>query len=61
MIVTRTETGWHVMDGDRVVAGPFATDREAWRWADRHEGEPISPAEKRTDYFVGRMLGGDAA
>lgn len=57
MTVTRSPDGtWHVVDGDRVLAGPFATDREAWRWVDRHDGEPISPAEKRTEFFVEQML-----
>lgn len=41
-----------------ILAGPFETQAEAWRWIDRHSGEPISPAEKKSDWIVGKILGG---
>lgn len=42
-------------------AGPFATHAEAWRRIDRHQGEPISTAEKRSDWITSKILGGSAA
>ncbi|TPM33720.1 hypothetical protein FJ955_02980 [Mesorhizobium sp. B2-2-2] len=38
------------------MAGPFATNAEAWRAADRLEGSPISPAEKRADWVSNKIL-----
>jgi hypothetical protein len=32
---------------------------EAWRWIDRHQGEPISPAEKKSDWIASKILGGE--
>ncbi|RWK53520.1 hypothetical protein [Mesorhizobium sp.] len=49
MTVIEMEGGFVVVDGDKVLAGPFPTSAEAWRAADRMEGSPISPAEKRAD------------
>lgn len=40
-----------IMLGDVVVRGGFATQAEAWRAADRHNSEVITPAEKRNDWF----------
>lgn len=43
------------------VAGPFATNAEAWRWIERHEGEPVSPSEKRAEFGFSRPVNGGAA
>lgn len=39
-----------VSDGGEVLAR-FGTHAEAWRYVDRREGEPTSPAEKRSAYW----------
>lgn len=55
----RTGDGrWQVVAGGTVKAGPFRTMAEAWRWIDRHSGEPISPAEKRSDWSINKVSGG---
>lgn len=57
LCVIQTGDGHVVLDPDGVTrAGPFATNDEAWRALDRLVGEPISPAEKRTDWMVARYL-----
>lgn len=49
-----------VVDGEgRPVHGPFKSNEEAWRWIDVQEGEPTSPAQKRSDFSWGRYLHGD--
>lgn len=41
------------------VAGPFSTNSEAWRWIERHEGEPVSASEKRAEFgFAQAAKGG---
>ena len=49
---------YEVRDGG-IVHGVFTTQADAWRWIDRHEGEPINPAEKRSDWIVQHILRGD--
>ncbi|MBZ9693915.1 hypothetical protein [Mesorhizobium sp. CO1-1-9] len=61
MTVIEAEGGFVVVDdsspnGRRMLAGPYPTSAEAWRAADRLEGEPISPAEKRADWISTKML-----
>lgn len=64
MTVKRNPDGtWGVYrgpSGKADIVGPFATMAEAWRWIDRHEGEAISPAEKKSDWIAGKILGGAA-
>ncbi|MER9533019.1 hypothetical protein NKI89_24880 [Mesorhizobium sp. M0309] len=43
-------------NGRRTLAGPYPTSAQAWRAADRLEGEPISPAEKRADWISNKIL-----
>ncbi|SHF60362.1 hypothetical protein SAMN02745157_2520 [Kaistia soli DSM 19436] len=38
-----SDGGWQVTSAGAVLAGPFPTMAEAWRWIDRYEGEPITP------------------
>jgi hypothetical protein len=46
MTVDQTEDGkWQVTRGDVVIAGPFDTNAEAWRWIDRKQGEPVNRQE----------------
>ncbi len=55
----RTSDGrWQVVAGGAVMAGPFQAMAEAWRWIDRRSGEPISPAEKRSDWSISKVSGG---
>ena len=52
MTIVRTDAGWVVQAGDlRVLAGPFATNSEAWRALDRIERLPTSPQEDKTDWL----------
>jgi hypothetical protein len=39
-----------VIEGKHVLAGPFETHAEAWRWIDRHDGQAISPHENRSQW-----------
>lgn len=51
--------GWVVISRGETLAGPFPTNAEAWRAADRLEGSPISPAEKRADWITTKILSSD--
>jgi hypothetical protein len=60
MTVVRGSNGtFDVVSGCKVVESGFPTMAAAWRWIDRYDGEPISPAEKRTAWIVDKMLRGD--
>ncbi len=64
MTVISTPDGWIVTYSAKsktVLAGPFPTMSEGWRWIDRHAGEPLSPAEKKSDWVTSKILGGSAA
>lgn len=51
-IVTQTPEGWTVnLPHGGVLAGPFATNAEAWRALDRIERQPASPQEEKTDWL----------
>lgn len=51
MTAVRTDDGrWQVVAGGSVLAGPFETSAEAWRWIDRHSGDPISKSEDRAQW-----------
>jgi hypothetical protein len=56
MQVIETASGYAVTNNDSIIAGPFATHAAAWRWIDRHEGEPISRAEHVSEWIVGKIL-----
>lgn len=55
-VVEAPGSGWIVVSGGETLAGPFPTNAEAWRAADRIEGSPISPAEKRADWISTKIL-----
>ena len=46
MTVVKTEKGWSVMQDNRVLIDGLSNE-EAWRWVDRHQGTPLSPAEMK--------------
>jgi hypothetical protein len=54
MTVKRNPDGtWGVYRGPQGtvdIAGPFATMAEAWRWIDRHTGDPISRVEQTSQW-----------
>lgn len=56
MTVIETADGFVVTNGAATLAGPYPTNAEAWRAADRLEGSPISPAEKRADWISNKIL-----
>lgn len=54
MKVIRSEQSdqWAVADdGGNVLVDGLQTNAEGWRWIDRHEGDPLSPAQKRSDFW----------
>lgn len=59
--VIHRDGAWHICIRGDILAteGPFTTSAEAWRRVDRLEGSPISPAEKRSDYVVDKILKGE--
>ncbi len=38
-----------------ILAGPFSTNAEAWRWIDRQTGQPVSRAEDKAEWVWNRM------
>jgi hypothetical protein len=54
--IAGTDGAWCVFEGTRTLAGPFETNAEAWRWFDRHEGEPISCSEAMTEWLFEREV-----
>lgn len=58
MTVTRTDDGrWQVVDRGAMLAGPFETMAEAWRWIDRSSGSPISKSEDSAQWFYDNRMG----
>lgn len=58
MTPTQINGEWFVMSGAEQIAGPFRSNGDAWRWIDRQEGSPINPAERKSDWIAGKILGG---
>lgn len=61
MTVIETEGGLVVVDDGspndrRTLAGPFPTNAEAWRAADRLADSPVSTAENRADWISSKIL-----
>jgi len=48
---------WAVVDANGAVVASFETNREAWRWTDRHDSEPINRHEITTDWIFEKGLG----
>jgi hypothetical protein len=46
---------WVVFDGHRWQR--FQSHAAAWRWIDRHEGQPISRSEKVSDWLWHQGIG----
>lgn len=55
-VVQAVDGGWIIISREKILAGPFLTNAEAWRAADRLEGEPTSPAENRADWIANKIL-----
>jgi hypothetical protein len=51
---------WFVVDAlpGSILAGPFKTNADAWRWIDRHEGEPISRREHVAQWLWNKAANG---
>ncbi|UUP19528.1 hypothetical protein [Nitratireductor thuwali] len=60
MIVKQVDGGlWGVFatsESEQPAAGPFETNVEAWRAADRLDGEPVGSGGKRADFITGKAL-----
>jgi hypothetical protein len=59
MTVDHDDRGWWVLNGNHSVAGPFQTNAAAWHWLERHNDEPITPAEHRRDYGWRMFVNGE--
>lgn len=46
-VVCQEFDGWFVLKGMDAVAGPFATNAEAWRWMDQHDAVAVDDEERR--------------
>jgi hypothetical protein len=51
LTVTQDGNGWDVLDPNGIVLASFPTNAAAWRWIDRHEGEPISRGEAVSEWI----------
>ncbi|ASY69739.1 hypothetical protein [Sinorhizobium fredii] len=49
---------WFVFRRWEQLAGPFPSNAAAWRWIDRHEGQPISRSEKTAEWMFDKSAGG---
>jgi hypothetical protein len=57
---TRDQDGnWIVISHGSVLAGPFATCSEAWRWIDRHSGEVTSKSEDTAEWSWNKRVHGE--
>jgi hypothetical protein len=52
--VKQTDRGWDVVDTDGRVLASFPTNAEAWRFADRCEGDPVSRSENVASWIMSR-------
>lgn len=52
------DEGWIVQCArGAMLAGPFASNGEAWRALDRLERKPVSPAEDKVDWMWSMFTG----
>lgn len=47
---------WLVVNGAKMLAGPFETSSEAWRWIDRYTGQPLNKSEKTAEWAWDRSV-----
>ena len=50
MQVKKAGKGWEVWDGTHFV-GHFHTNAQAWRAADKHQGEAVSRAQDMSEWI----------
>lgn len=50
---------WFVSHDGVDSAGPFPGSAAAWRWIERHEGEPVSASEKRGGFGFSQFAKGN--
>ena len=50
-----SKTNCIVQDG-KVIAGPFETNREAWRALDKLNNEAVGAKESRHDWYIDKTL-----
>jgi hypothetical protein len=60
-VVAGTDGAWCVFEGAHTLAGPFESNAEAWRWLDRHEGQPVSRSEAVGEWMFERSVPEDFA
>jgi hypothetical protein len=62
MTVISDPTGrWVVIDRNIIIAGPFDTNAQAWRWLDRHTGSPICRSESVAEWLFEQSVRRDLA
>jgi hypothetical protein len=53
LTVEKTRNGWSVV-GAGVILKTFATNAQAWRWIDRHQGDIVSRSEAVSEWIATR-------
>ncbi|PWL18133.1 hypothetical protein DKP76_10465 [Falsochrobactrum shanghaiense] len=59
-VIEQPDGKYYVAGGAQMLAGPFETHAEAWRALDRMTGDPINPAEKKSQWIASKIIGGAA-
>lgn len=62
MTVIHTADGWIVTYSAKskaVIAGPFETMAEGWRWIDRSSGESLSRSEETAEWSWQKRVNGE--
>jgi hypothetical protein len=54
--VAGVDGAWCVIESAHILADPFETNAEAWRWLDWHEGQPVSRREKVGEWFYSEQV-----
>lgn len=47
MTVVETPAGWGIDSGGKMIAGPFKTNAEAWKWLDERDSQSSEMDERK--------------
>jgi hypothetical protein len=56
MTAIQIKGAWFVIAAATVMAGPFETNAQAWRWIDRQTGSPISRSEVVAEWLFEQQM-----
>ena len=56
MTVVSINGAWGVRDDEGYLLVMGLTNAGAWRWIDQNSNDPLSPAQKRSDYAWSKAL-----